>query len=179
MTATTPRKKEWWERDAAPQFEYVPVDEPRGLPSAPKKEGDGTPERTWGELAKDRAIDVLGKGAVGVGEAAVGLADLATGGRAGKWMQDTLGYDPQRAREIMGEWQSEKAQQQRQNYAARMKEAKDLPLGERLATATFAAFENPDVIAQGIGESLGLMFAGGGAGGAVARGLAGRAGAQA
>ena len=155
MTApTTPRKKEWWEQDDAPQFEYVPV-EPRGLSGAPQA-GD-KPERTWGEVAKDRAID-LAKGVVGTGEAAVGLADLATGGRAGKFLQENLGYNPQATNEWLAEQQSAKAR------AAQQAMAKVRENGGGWQDYLFTALENPDIIAQGVTESLPLMGAGGAAG---------------
>ena len=41
----------------------------------------------------DTAVS-LGKGVVGAGESAVGLADLATGGYAGKALNKLTGYDP-------------------------------------------------------------------------------------
>ena len=41
----------------------------------------------------DTAVS-LAKGVVGTGEAAVGLADLATGGYAGKALSDATGFNP-------------------------------------------------------------------------------------
>ena len=45
----------------------------------------------------------LGKGIIGAGEAAVGLADIPTFGYAGKFLEEGLGYRPDEAKKILEE----------------------------------------------------------------------------
>ena len=172
--------REWWEappeEESAPKgYRLVPA-EPHGLRGAPQKKDEGY---GVGDFAKDAAISVLGKGAVGLGETVMGVADLATGGRAGQWAKENLGYDPQAAKEQLSDWQSDAMKRHRAGYEQAKKSAEGLPLKDRLAAIAFGAMENPLVIADTIGESVPSIFAGGGVGGAVAKGLATRAGAQA
>ena len=61
-------------------------------------------DRTWGDAVADTAIDVS-KGVVGLGEAAVGLADFLTFNLAGDGLA-VLGYDPEATKQIMGEYYS-------------------------------------------------------------------------
>ena len=61
--------------------------------------------RTIGGTVKDIGISVA-KGVVGLGEAAVGLADIPTFGIVGKTMEGYLGYDPKKTQEFLSEFYS-------------------------------------------------------------------------
>lgn len=111
---------------------------------------------------------VVTKGAMAVPQAAVGLADIATGGRAGKALEDA-GVRFNEANQIADSWKSDalKAQQ---------KEFQD---AEGIGGKAVAALSNPGLIASTVAESIPSMFLGGalakGAGLAIPA-LAGRAG---
>ena len=72
-------------------------------------------ERTWLEAAGDTSID-LAKGVVGLGESAVGLADLATGNLVGKGL-GAIGYDPERTNEALSSGYSDSRAQANRNVA--------------------------------------------------------------
>jgi hypothetical protein len=61
--------------------------------------------KSWWEWGSDLVIGGA-KGVIGVGEAAVGLIDIPTLGHAGKFMEETLGYDPEEAKQILTSYQS-------------------------------------------------------------------------
>lgn len=111
---------------------------------------------------------VVAKGVMAVPQAAVGLADIATGGRAGKALEDA-GVRFKEANQIADSWKSDalKAQQ---------KEFQD---AEGIGGKAVAALSNPGLIASTVAESIPSMFLGGalakGAGMAIPA-LAGRAG---
>lgn len=98
----------------------------------------------------------LAKGIIGVPEAAVGLANLPTGGLAGKAAQ-AIGFAPKEWKDALDEYYSPEqkaanaAVQQAQGFGGTLK----------------AAIQNPSVIAGTVAESLPLMIGGG----AVARAL--------
>jgi hypothetical protein len=104
------------------------------------------------------------KGAIGVPEAAVGLADLATGGRAGK-LAEEAGFRPKEARAMLDEYYSpeQKAANAEVQNAANPEDG----LGQRILDTGAAALRNPSTVAHAIGESLPLM----GSGGVIGRGL--------
>jgi hypothetical protein len=104
---------------------------------------------------KDVGISAL-KGAIGLPEAAVGLADIATGGRVGKALEG-VGYEPGRARAILDD-----------NLTDAQKAANaELQNAEGFTGKLAAAIENPSVIGQTIVESAPSMLGGA----AVGRGL--------
>lgn len=103
----------------------------------------------------DAAISAA-KGVIGVGEAAIGVADLASGGRAGKALED-VGVRPKAAKGYLDEQYT--PEQQAANKA--VSDAKGF-----LPTVG-AALQNPSVIGHSIVESAPSIFAGG----AVARGV--------
>ena len=72
------------------------------VPDVPK------PERSWGSAIADTGLD-LAKGTVGVGESAVGLADMALFNLPGKSL-GAIGYDPQESRKILSGFQSAERQ---------------------------------------------------------------------
>ena len=77
--------------------------------AAAPMETPAEPERTWGAVAKDVGVSAL-KGAIAVPEAAVGMADLLSGGRAGKVLED-VGFRPGEAKAILDEQYSDKQKQ--------------------------------------------------------------------
>lgn len=112
------------------------------------------PQATWGDRAKDTGISLL-KGAIGVPEAAVGLADLATGGKAGQ-LAEEAGFRPKEAKEALSE-----------HYSPAQKAAfEQVQRAEGLWDTFKAAVSNPSTVIQSTVESLPAM----GAGGVVARG---------
>lgn len=123
--------------------------------------GMGQPKRTIGGTLKDIGVTSV-NAAIGAGEAVVGLADLATGGMAGKGLSQ-LGYDPKAARNFLQQYKSE-AQQAADR---RVDEAKGF--GGTLK----AYLRNPSTIVEAGAESLPSMFLGGGIGRGI--GAAGKA----
>lgn len=117
------------------------------------------PTRSATDYVRDAAAWAA-KGAVAVPEAVVGLADIATGGRAGKLLENeggAVGFRPKQAREAINEWHSDATKEAQRKF----QEAEGL--GGKLQ----AAIENPSNIVGAVVESLPAM----GAGGVVARGL--------
>ena len=104
----------------------------------------------------DTAVS-LAKGVVGTGEAAVGLADLATGGYAGKALSDATGFNPKATKAALDSLYS--PEQQKANQAVQGAEGFGNTLG--------AIARNPSVALQAIAESAPAMLGGG----AVAQGI--------
>ena len=110
--------------------------------------------RSMMRVAGDVGISAL-KGAIGVPEAAVGLADMATGGQAGKLAED-VGFRPKEAKAMLDE-----------GYSDQQKEAfRQVQAADGLGDTFMAAVRNPSVVAHSVVESLPSM----GAGGVLARG---------
>ena len=109
------------------------------------------------DIARDVGITAL-KGVIGVPQAAVGIADILTLGRAGKALEG-VGFNPREAQEILDANYS--APQQAANRAVREADGFVNTLG--------AAIANPSTIGLAVGESIPAMLAGG----VVARGLLG------
>lgn len=107
------------------------------------------PERTLGGTLQDAGVTAL-KSAIAVPETAVGLADLVTGGKAGKIVEDA-GIKFGEAKEILDTYKSDaqKAAEKRVNDA------------EGFVDTVKTAVQNPSVIASTIGESVAPMLAGG------------------
>ena len=105
--------------------------------------------RGFGGVAKDIGITAL-KSAISVPESAIGLADIVTGGQAGKLAED-VGFRPKEAKDILS-----------QSYSDEQKKAFDqVQQAKGLWETTKAAFNNPSVIAHTVGESIAPMLAGG------------------
>lgn len=95
------------------------------------------------------------KGVIAVPEAAVGLADLVSGGAAGQALEN-VGFRPREAKAMLDE-----------GYSAPQKEAfRRVQAAEGLGDTFMEALSNPSVIGHSVVESVPLM----GAGGVVARG---------
>ena len=123
-------------------------------------DGDGkTTSRSASDYARDAAAWTV-KGAIAVPEAAVGLADLATGGRVGKFLENeggSVGFRPKPAREAVNEWHSDATKEAQRKFQE----------AEGLGGKFNAAVENPSNIVGAVVESLPAM----GAGGVAARAL--------
>lgn len=120
--------------------------------------------------AKDHAVSFFGKGAVGVGEVAVGLSNMMSDGATGKILSEKLGYDPKAAKNVMTGWQSEQYQQQLKDSAnignRKIEEGDDFAtkVGKKFDNAvdiTKNAIKNPSLITNTVAESLPSMFLGG------------------
>lgn len=131
-------------------------------PRQPKVEPSGL----TGTL-KDAGVTAL-KGAVGLPQSFVGLADIATGGHVGKALEN-VGYRPQQAQEYLDTLYS--PEQQQANRAVR--EAQGF-----LPTLS-ALKDNPSVIAHTVGESIPSMIGGLGIGKVAQKVLPGLAGTAA
>ena len=128
----------------------------------PKKQTDWsqfTPvepaKRTIASNIKDFGVTAL-KGAVGLPQAVVGIADIATGGHTGKALEG-IGYKPAETQKVLDTWYSE-PQQEANKYVS---DAKGF-------TETLSrAIERPSVIGKTVIESAPQMIGGAG----IARGL--------
>ncbi|OAD83929.1 hypothetical protein ATN89_12195 [Comamonas thiooxydans] len=105
-------------------------------------------------IAQDVAATTV-KAALAVPEAAVGVADLVTGGKAGKAIEGA-GVRFKEAREIAEGWHSDVTKAQKAEFQN----------ADGVAGKAAVALSNPSLIAMAVGESLGAM----GAGGAIGRG---------
>ncbi|WP_289241276.1 hypothetical protein [Delftia sp.] len=76
------------------------------------------PGRSATDYVRDAAAWAA-KGAVAVPEAVVGLADIATGGRAGKLLENeggAVGFRPKQAREAINEWHSDATKEAQRKF---------------------------------------------------------------
>ena len=114
-------QKNWWEERSTPvaQEKYSEPDwwSERSVPVSgaeqQKPAGDGVLRK-----AGDLGLSLL-SGAVAVPEMAVGLADLASGGRAGKFLENeggTVGFRPKPAREAVNEWHSDATKEAQRKF---------------------------------------------------------------
>lgn len=139
-----PWERDWSGASAAPWER----DWGSAQPSEPK-EKSGTLRR----VAQDAAVG-LAKGAVAVPQAVVGLADIATGGRVGKFLENEdglIGFRPKAAQDELETWYTPETQ------AARKK----VQEAEGFVGTAKAMLENPSSILTGGAESLPSMAAGG------------------
>ena len=121
----------------------------------------GQPKRTVGGTLKDIAGTAL-NAAISVPEAAVGLADIPTLGRAGK-AAESLGFKPKEAKQFIDENLTSPAQR----YADSQVQNAD-----GFIPTLQAGLENPSTIVKSVAQSIPSMLAGG----AVAKGLGAAAG---
>lgn len=118
------------------------------------------PSRGFKGWAQDVAGTAINS-AIGVPEAVVGLADIPTGGAVGKFLENeggSVGFRPKQAKEFVNETIKSDA-----SRAAHQK----FQEADGIVAKTTTALQNPSLILEGVGESLGSM----GAGGVAARGL--------
>lgn len=115
------------------------------------------PDRDLADIAGDVGV-VAVSGAIGLPQSVVGLADIVSGGQAGKSLEE-MGYRPGDAKAIMGDL-----------YSDAQKEANlRVERADGFGNTLEAALENPSVIATTVGESIPQMLGGA----AVARGVLG------
>lgn len=113
------------------------------------------PDRTLLGTAKDIGITAL-KGAINLPQAFVGLGDIATGGRAGKYLEEA-GYRPEDAKRLLDEGLSPA-----QQYANQQ-----VDNAQGFGGTLEALKDNPSAVATTVVESLPQMLGGAG----IARGL--------
>ena len=154
------RKKQESAPQAAMQASEV-KQEPRYLSETDM--GFDAPARGFSGWARDVGATAL-KGAIAVPEAAVGLMDIPTGGRVGKFLENkdgAFGFRPKEAKEAVNEWHSDATKQAQQKFQQ----------ADGLVDKFGVALENPSLVATAVGESIPSMMAGG----VVARGFLGAA----
>lgn len=123
------------------------------------KENRAAPNKGVGGHIRDTALSAL-SGAVSVPEMVVGLADIPTGGRVGKFLENEgggLGFRPAQAKEAIAGAKTERSQEQMRDF----QETKGF--GAKFGQA----IDNPSLITNTVVESLPAM----GAGGVIGRGL--------
>lgn len=109
--------------------------------------------------ARDAGLSLL-SGAVSVPETAVGLADIVSGGQAGKFLENeggAIGFRPKEAKEAIAGAKTEMARKQLQDFQE----------AEGLGAKFGQAYKNPSLVVNTVLESLPAM----GAGGVIGRGL--------
>lgn len=109
--------------------------------------------------ARDAGLSLL-SGAVSVPETAVGLADIVSGGQAGKFLENeggAIGFRPKEAKEAIAGAKTEMARKQLQDFQE----------AEGLGAKFGQAYKNPSLVTSTVLESLPAM----GAGGVIGRGL--------
>ena len=120
--------------------------------------------------AKDAGLHLL-KGAISVPELAVGLADIPTGGRVGKLLENEgglVGFRPKEAKGILSRYHTEQYKQQQQDFAD----------ADGILGKAKVAVQNPSLITGTLLESAPAIGAGGvGARGIMAATRLGQAGA--
>ncbi|ELU12661.1 hypothetical protein CAPTEDRAFT_201714, partial [Capitella teleta] len=139
----------WKKYDSAPDASAAPGPWSRYEPDP----GATPPGRSATDYVRDAAAWGA-KGAVAVPEAVVGLADIATGGRAGKFLENeggAVGFRPKQAREAINEWHSDATKEAQRKFQE----------AEGLGGKFQAAIENPSNIVGAVVESLPAMGAGG------------------
>jgi hypothetical protein len=145
-------KAQWFKNTIGntPEFQsYNKIDKAAILNAFSRYGDDVSPERTfWGTLG-DIGITTA-KGIVGLGESAVGIADIPTLGLVGKAMEKGLGYDPKLTREVLetGYSPAQKAAQHRVGRA------------EGFIETAKEMLKSPSTIAHGALESAPLMLGG-------------------
>lgn len=145
---------DWWKSGATPVEQPSTAQDDGWWKAGAKEVAPEPPSRGLKGWAQDIAATGV-KAALAVPEAAVGLADLATGGKAGKALEGT-GVRFKEAREIAEGWHSDVTKAQKAQFQN----------ADGVAGKAAVALSNPSLIAMAVGESLGTM----GAGGAIGRG---------
>ena len=105
---------------------------------------------TAADAARDVGVTAL-RAALMVPQTVIGLADIPTGGRVGRFLEDRLGIRPQEAARIAAGWASDELQLARQ----RVEDA------EGFVETLGAAARDPAVVAAAVAESLPSVVLGG------------------
>lgn len=114
-----------------------------------------TKPRSVADVARDVGVTAL-KGAVGLPQAVVGIADIPTGGRVGKALEE-VGYRPNEAQQMLDQMYSEQTRADK-NYVGQ---------ADGFVDTLGRAIERPSTIATAVGESIPAMLGGAG----IARGV--------
>ena len=123
--------------------------------------------RGVGGFIKDTGLD-LAKGVVSLGESAVGIADLATGGYAGKGLA-ALGYDPKQTNAFLSGLQSD----------ARQQSDREVAQADGFWDTLKSLGTHPDALFGNIVQSLPGSIGAGAAGGMLVKKIAGVAATEA
>ncbi|ATG94678.1 hypothetical protein CQB05_12110 [Paracidovorax citrulli] len=110
----------------------------------------------WGQDIAATAV----KGAIAIPEAAVGLADILTGGRVGKFLENeggAVGFRPKQTREIVNDWHSDATKEAQRKFQE----------ADGIVDKAVTAVQNPSLVVASVGESIPTMIGGG----AIGRGL--------
>lgn len=114
--------------------------------AAPEPTGERTFLGTLGDVGVSAA-----KGVVGAGEAAVGLANIPTLGRAGKFLEETVGYDSEATQDYLSSLYSPAQQAANQQVSE----------AEGFLSTVGTAIQNPSTIVHSVIESTPAMLGGG------------------
>jgi hypothetical protein len=109
--------------------------------------------------ARDLGLSAV-KSAIAVPETVVGLADIPTGGRVGKFLENeggAVGFRPKQAKELVSEFHTDQYKDQQRQFQE----------ADGILDKTAVAIQNPSLIANAVTESVAPMLAGG----VAARGL--------
>lgn len=90
---------------------------------------------------------------IGVPEAAVGLADIPTEGRVGKFLENQdgmLGFRPREAKDFLSDLHTDQYKQQQQDFQD----------ADGVVDKTLHAVQNPSMVVNTVAESLPSMLAG-------------------
>jgi hypothetical protein len=147
------------QRNYYPQMTEAEV--ARRLGVKPPPEPPPPPSSAMRRYLADPAIS-LAQGVIGLGQIPVGLADLATGGQVGKFLENeggSIGYRPDEANKILGEYLT--PEQKAANAAVQTAGDKEEGLLGKVGATLKAAAQNPSVIPHAVLQSLPSMAAGG------------------
>ncbi|MBE9589974.1 PLxRFG domain-containing protein [Moraxella sp. K127] len=109
--------------------------------------------RGLGGFLKDTTLSAL-SGAVSAPQMAVGLLDIPTGGRVGKFLENEdgmIGFRPSEARQIIGDWKSDESKMQMAQYRN----------ADGIMAKAGKVLSNPTMLTDAVTESLPTMLAGG------------------
>jgi hypothetical protein len=154
------------QRNYYPQMTEAEV--ARRLGVKPPPEPPPPPSSAMRRYLADPAIS-LAQGVIGLGQIPVGLADLATGGQVGKFLENeggSIGYRPDEASKILGEYLT--PEQKAANAAVQTAGDKEEGLLGKVGATLKAAAQNPSVIPHAVLQSLPSMAVGG----VIGRGVA-------
>lgn len=115
-------------------------------------EGDSAVPASALRKVGDLGLSVA-KGVVAVPEALVGLADIPTGGRVGKFLENeggVFGFRPKQAKEYLGGLQSDDLRDKQQQFQK----------ADGIIDKAGVAISNPSLITNAVAESVPLMGAG-------------------
>lgn len=118
------------------------------MPFDPSKPYEVVKGRTVGSTIKDTAIDI-GKGVVGLGESAVGIADLFTRNAVGSGLAK-LGYDPEGTKKTLSSFYSDQRKDANENVQS----------AEGFWQTVGSLIENPSVAFGAIVESAPMSITG-------------------